>query len=78
MKKDKIEDFKKNIDETIKIINYWLEEGHLYYCEIFELLSDYYAYNGNNEESINYMKESLSICLRACGSQSKQVGNKYY
>jgi hypothetical protein len=42
------------------------------------LLSDFYAGLGNGEESINFMKESLSKCIRVCGNQSKIAGAKYY
>jgi len=41
-------------------------------------LSDFYSAAGNGEESINFMKESLSKCIRVCGAQSKQAGAKYY
>lgn len=33
---------------------------------------------GNNDECINFMKESLSLCIRSCGAQSRQAGVKYY
>ena len=42
------------------------------------MLSDYYASIGNGEESINFMKESLSRCIRISGVQSKSAGSKYY
>jgi hypothetical protein len=62
----------------MKIADYWLDENHLYHCELFQVLSDFYSSIGNGEESINFMKESLSKCIRICGAQSKQAGVKYY
>jgi tetratricopeptide (TPR) repeat protein len=42
------------------------------------LLSDFYATVGNGEESVNFMKEALSKCIRVCGAQSRVAGGKYY
>lgn len=62
----------------MKLADYWLDENHMYHCDLFEILSDFYVAAGNGEESINFMKESLSKCIRVCGAQSKQAGAKYY
>jgi hypothetical protein len=58
--------------------DYWLEDSHLFHCSLYELLSDFYAGQGNGEESIRCMKESLSRCIKLCGTQSKLAGAKYY
>ena len=42
------------------------------------MLSDYYLNLGSGEESINYMKESLSRCLKNTGPHSTHAANKYY
>ncbi len=71
IKKEKVDEFKKGMESALKIADYWLEETHLYHCSLYELLSDFYASLGNGEESINFMKEALSRCIRICGAQSK-------
>ena len=66
------------MESALKIAAFWLEETHIYNCSLYELLSDYYSSLGDGEESINFMKESLSRCIRVCGAQSKEAGAKYY
>jgi hypothetical protein len=56
IKKEKGDDFKKGMENALKIADYWLEDTHLYHCSLYELLSDFYASMGNGEESINFMK----------------------
>lgn len=50
----------------------------MYHVALYQLLSDFYTAAGNGEESVNFMKEALSRCIRVCGAQSKAAGNKYY
>jgi hypothetical protein len=78
IKKEKQDEFKKGIEESLRLCDFWLEDGHVYQTDLLQLLSDFYAAQGNYEESINFMKESLSKTLRTCGSQSRRAGNKYY
>lgn len=78
MNKEKEEEFRRGIEKALQMTDYWVEEGHLAYCNFLELLSDFYAAQGNAEESVKVMKESLTRCLKVCGTQSKQAGNKYY
>jgi len=47
VKKEKNEEFKQFIEEALRISDYWLEDGHLYQADLIELLSDYYAAQGN-------------------------------
>jgi hypothetical protein len=77
-RKDRSEEFKKTMEAAVKVADFWLEESHLHHCDLYELLSDFYAAAGSGEESVNFMKESLSRCIRACGAGSKQAGSKYY
>ena len=78
IKKEKNEEFKKSIEEALKLCDFWLEDGHIYQTDLLQLLADFYSSQGNYDESVNFMKEALSKTIRTCGSQSKRAGNKYY
>ena len=78
VKKDRPEEFKKGIENALRMSDYWLEDSHLFQCSLYELLSDFCAGQGNGEDSIKHMKESLARCIRVCGTQAKLAGAKYY
>ena len=69
---------KEGVEEALRVADYWLGDNHLHHCLLYEVLSDYYLSLGSGEESINYMKESLSRCLRNTGPHSTHAAGKYY
>lgn len=78
LKAKKEDDFKRVIEEYIEILCYWVGEDHLFLCSVYELLSDYYGHKHHPEDSINFLKQSLTTCIRAGGTHTRQVGSKYY
>ncbi len=72
------EQFKKVFQGAIQIADYWLDEIHPLRSDLLEILSDYYAILGSNEDMIKYMKDSLNIAIKFWGVNSLQAGMKQY
>lgn len=41
-------------------------------------MSEYYEQQGSVDDSINFLKESLSTIIRNNGLGSRKIGNEYY
>ena len=50
----------------------------MYVCDIYSSLSDYYAIQQFHEDSINFMKQALTTCIRSGGTHTKRAGIKYF
>lgn len=47
-------------------------------CDVFESLADYYEGKGQAQDCINYMKQSLTTCIRQTGTHTNRVGIQYF
>jgi hypothetical protein len=62
----------------MNIIYYWLGEDSILLCDIYDSLAQYCNKKENNKDYINYMKQALTIVIRAAGLYGQRVGERYY
>ena len=78
LKKSQTDLYKQTINTALDNLIFWCGQDHVSVCDIYESLSDFYAIEQSHEDSIDFMKQALTTCVRSGGTHTRKSGIKYY